>query len=256
MSTLITTRWSFEAFVRATGIGDPLVNDPCWEYDKEIRLAMSEEEKANCPCLGASIFRDCATIPGILSEDFYDVDAQAALAGVEPVKPINPTRIPSPTPIPSPSPFPSPTAYPTPTKLPTPAAGMDLDTYLEDVSDQNDGHYARRSFQLKIYQQKIKEIAGDWADDLSEQMELYAEESTNQFETYAGDMGVYGDELAEWEKDRQSAVGAAESILTAIYDDYGRTFHRSVLYRWAMLALLSFIIYIMILIFQKRKDVF
>jgi len=91
LSTIISTRWTFEAFVRSTGMGDPLINDPCWDLEKDSRLAMTEEQKAACPCLGASIFESCNTIPGILSGDFYDAPAQAALVQPEPIKPVSPT---------------------------------------------------------------------------------------------------------------------------------------------------------------------
>jgi hypothetical protein len=252
ISTIISTRWVWEAFVRSTGIGNPLNDDPCWELDKETRLTMTEEQKESCPCLGASIFNDCNTMPGILSEDFYDPPAQAALAQAEPLKPVEPTSIPSPTAIPSPTPLPSPTAYPTPTALPQ---GLDMQAYMDDVSEQKEDYFDDRIEQLDDYQQEIKDITGDWADEQSDQMEAYAEESKGQFETYADEMEYYGDELAEWEKERQSAIGAAESVLTTIYDNYGRAFKRSALYRWVILGIISFVEFILILFFIRRKDV-
>jgi hypothetical protein len=86
-------------------------------------------------------------------------------------------------------------------------------------------------------------------------MEVYAEESKQQFETYADEMEIYGDVLADWEKERGSAIGAAESLLTNIYDNYGRSFRNSVFYRWIILGIISFVEFILILIFIKRKDV-
>ncbi len=252
LSSIISTRWTFEAFVRSTGIGDPLINDSCWELDKDIRLAMTEEEKAACPCLGPSIFNSCNTIPGILSGDFYDAPAQAALAQPGPQKPVEPTSIPSPTAIPSPTPMPSPTAYPTPTQLPQ---GYDMQAYMEDVSEQKEEYFDDRIEQLNDYQEEIKDITNDWADQQSEQMEVYADESKGQFEVFADEMEIYGDELAAWEKERQSAIGAAESLLETIFKNYGRSFKGSVFGRWIIIGAICLAEFILILIFVQRKDV-
>jgi ABC-type multidrug transport system ATPase subunit len=256
ISAIISTRWTFEAFVRATGIGDPLVSDPCWGLDKDVRQAITEEGKKRCPCLGASIFENCGTVPGLLSEDFYDDDAKQALAQAGPVKPVEPTSIPSPTPIPSPTLFPSPTPYPTPTSLPPPTmtdAGMAA--YMSDVSAQQEEYFEERTYQQNTYVDIVKDINTDWVDDQSEQMEVFAEQSQDQYEIYAQQMETYGDDLANWQKNRQSAIGAAESILSTIYDNYGRTFRNTIFIRWIAQALIGFGFYILIIIFQRRKDV-
>ncbi len=252
LSTIISTRWTFEAFVRSTGIGDPIINDPCWDQEKEFRLSMTEEDKASCTCLGPNIFERCNTVPGILSGDFYDLPAQEALAQSGPVKPVEPTSIPSPTAIPSPTPFPSPTAFPTPTELPM---GYDMQAYMADVSEQKEEYFDDRIEQLDEYQQQIKDVTNDWADDQSNQMEVYAEESKKQFEVYANEMELYGDELADWEKERQSAIGAAESLLETIYRNYGRSFKGSEFGRWIIIGAICFAEFVLILFFVQRKDV-
>ena len=252
ISSFISTRWAFEGFVKSTGMGDPLVADNCWQLPREERQALEENEKAACLCLGPNIFVTCGTVPGILTEDFYDDEAKAALAQAGPSKPIEPTSLPSPTPIPSPTPMPSPTAYPTPTSLPR---SQDMQAYMDDTAQQQSDYFDGRIEQLDAYQQEIKDVTNDWADAQSDQMEVYADESQSQYEVYADDMEIYGDNLAEWEKERQSAIGAAESILTRIYDDYGRAFKGSVITRWVYNGTLCLIMYFMILFFQKRKDV-
>jgi ABC-type multidrug transport system ATPase subunit/pSer/pThr/pTyr-binding forkhead associated (FHA) protein len=254
ISTVVSTRWVFEAFVRSTGIGDPLVNDPCWELDKDTRLAMDEDEKTDCTCLGPNIFERCNGMPGILSADFYDEPAKAALAQVEPLKPVEPTSMPSPTPIPSPTPQPSPTPNPTPTDIPM-EYGADMQAYMDEVSQQKSDYFDERIAQLDDYQQQVKDVTSDWADAQSAQMEDYAGQSKTQFTTYADEMEVYGDDLASWEKERQSAIGAAESLLNTIYDNYGRSFKRSVAYRWVILGVISAVLFLLMLFFIKRKDV-
>ncbi|MEJ5202383.1 MAG: FHA domain-containing protein, partial [Anaerolineales bacterium] len=121
ISPLMSTRWGFEAFVNASGMGDMLVKDPCWSLSKEHRIKLSPTQKEACLCLGANIFKNCANFPGILSPDFYDEDAKIALSQGEPQKPPQPTRYPSPTPRHTPTQYPTPTLLPTPTFLPTPS---------------------------------------------------------------------------------------------------------------------------------------
>ena len=70
----------------------------------------------------------------------------------------------------------------------------------------------------------------DYKDDVNVQVDAFVEEETGkyeaysenafvQFEDFADEMREYGDVRAEWEKDRQEAIGAAEAILSMIYDD-------------------------------------
>ena len=130
-----------------------------------------------------------------------------------------------------------------------------MQAYMDDTAQQQSDYFDQRIEQLDAYQQEIKDVTNDWADAQSDQMEVYADESQSQYEVYADDMEIYGDNLADWEKERQSAIGAAESILTRIYDDYGRAFKGSVITRWIYNGTLCLVMYFMILFFQKRKDV-
>jgi hypothetical protein len=50
------------------------------------------------------------------------------------------------------------------------------------------------------------------------------------------------------------AIASAEAILGVIYDDYGRSFSGSLLLRWIGNLLIAFVYFVLILIFQKRKD--
>ena len=86
-------------------------------------------------------------------------------------------------------------------------------------------------------------------------MQTYADDSRNQYQVFADDMELYGDKLAEWEKERQSAIGAAESLLNSIYDNYGRSFRHTALYRWTIMGVICMIQLGGILFFVRRKDV-
>lgn len=240
ISYLISSRWSFEAFVRASGVFDPLIQDRCWmDLTKEQRQSLTDEQKEQCRCLGPRLFDldRCGTIPGIQSPDFYDNAAKAALAQIEPVKPGKPTEIPSPTPLPTP------TAYPTPTEIPL-ADYPDQEDFRDAVRDQADEYSDERSDQFESFRERMKTQGDDFAED-----------SRMQFEDYGDDMEVYGEQKTDWKKERESAVAAAESILSTIYDDYGRAFKGEVAARWVVLSVQGLVMFMLILYFQKRKDV-
>jgi hypothetical protein len=113
----------FEAFIRTTGLGDPLAADACWSMPKEERQNLTEDQKRTCTCMGPNIFTRCASFPGILSEDFFDAEAKLALSQPRPIEPLQPT------------------AYPSPTPLPTPANPQDLPAYIDAMQAQGE-HYA------------------------------------------------------------------------------------------------------------------
>ena len=252
ISYLVNTRWSFEAFVRGTNVFDPLIKDPCWALTKDERLALTDDQKDNCQCMGANIFKNCADIPGIQSKDYYDDVAKAALDKPEPIKPVSPTKIPSPTPLASPTSVPSPTPYPTPTPIPMTA---NLNRYQELSQEQNEEYSDEREDQFDDFRQAMEDQRTDYADAQKEQLDNYAETSSGQFEDFADEMDLYGDEISSWQKDRESAVAAGESILSNTYDDYGRAFKGRVVDRWLILIIQCFVMFGMILWFQKRKDV-
>jgi hypothetical protein len=222
LSYLTISRWSFEAFVRASSVFEPLMKDPCWTtLTKDQRLALTDKQKEQCMCLGASLFNEenCGKIPGIKSPDFYDEASQRALGEPEPYKPIKPTAIPSPTSLPTPTP------YPTPTEIPRVSEeGKPVPDYFDLVRDQNQEYSDDRSDQFEEFRLAMKEQASDFAD-----------ESRKQFEDYGDEMEVYGNRKAEWEKERESAIASAESTLNIIYDDYGRAFRGEVTSRWFIL---------------------
>jgi len=104
ISAITSTRWAFDSLVRITGIGEDVINDPCWQLPKGERDNLSQEDKdrLGCRCMGKQMFSQCY-FPGIRSPDFYSAQTQAQLSAPEPVKP------------PTPTPFPTFTPYPTPT---------------------------------------------------------------------------------------------------------------------------------------------
>jgi ABC-type multidrug transport system ATPase subunit len=222
ISAIMSTRWAFDALVRNTGIGEDVINDPCWQLDKAQRDELSQEDKdaLGCRCMGKQMFTACY-FPGIRSSDFYSAQTQAQLTAAEPVKP------------PTPTPYPTFTPYPTPKPLPTP--GM--------FDDQQ--AYAKKREQQGADYQKKREAQGEEYRDLTEA----------QFEEYQDSMESYGEDLRGWQSDREKAVRGAEGMIEAIYKQYKPALEGDVEKSWLALGLISGVVLILIVIFQKRKDV-
>jgi ABC-type multidrug transport system ATPase subunit len=238
ISVFMPTRWGFESFVSISGIGDQLSEDPCWNLEEEDRKHLEDELKEACPCMGESIFTDCTDFPGILSPDFFDEVAMAALVAPEPEEPGQPTPYPSPTALPTP------TRFPSPTPNPTPENPQDMGGYMDLQNDQG-----------LEYQDRIMDQMEGYRVDSQEQGDAYSEARTMQGDDYADSMSAYGDERAEWQESRQKAISSAEGMLESIYDNYNRAFTGSLIGRWAIMVMMLFVFIFIVLVAQKRKDV-
>jgi hypothetical protein len=292
----IATRWTFEAFVSSTGMGDKLVMDPCWNQPKDQRTAMTSTKKESCFCMGPNIFINCASFPGIQSPDFYDEAAKVSLAQGEPLRPVEPTRLPSPTPLATPTQIATPTLFPTPTPINTPTRlpypvlqpevlGTDAANSGRSIEEEaaRDAHYQANQYKLNTekqmdeyrqtreaqftdykgnvivqfdeYQNVVKTQIADSIDKETNSLEGYANNVEGQYRDYETDMRAYGDTITDWERNRQEAIGAAETILGIVWNDYNVTFKGVVVTRWIYNLIIAFIEFILILILQKRKDV-
>ncbi len=222
ISAVTSTRWSFDSLVRISGIGEDVISDPCWQLPKNQRDDLSQEDKdrLGCQCMGKQMFTSCY-FPGLLSPDFYSNETQAQLDAQEPGKPLTPT------------PFPTPTPYPTPKPLPTPGL----------FDDQNE--YARKREQQGQDYQKRREQQGEEYRELTEQ----------QFEGYQNQMEAYGEDLRTWQSDREKAVRGAEGMINGIYEQYGPAMEGDVEKGWLALSTISVVLLVLIVVFQKRKDV-
>ncbi len=222
ISSAMSTRWAFEALVRITGMGDDVVNDPCWQLPKEQRDDLTQDDKdaLGCQCMGRQMFEQCY-FPGILSPDFYNAEVQSQLVAPEPVKP------------PTPTPYPTLTPYPTPKPLPTP--GM--------LDDQ--GAYAQKREQQGQEYQKKRE----------EQGEEYRKLTEAQFSAYQDEMEAYGEDLRAWQSDREKAVRGAEGMIEGVYKQYKPAMEGDVEQSWLALGIISAVVLALTMVFQKRKDV-
>lgn len=256
ISFVMPTRWSFEAFLRITGVGEQLNEDPCWtSFPKSDRLKLPEELKDDCPCMGVSIFTDCADFPGILSEDFYDANVQAVITDPEPIEPEQLTPFPYPTAYPSPTALPTPTLLPSLTPYPTPSDPTEMNTYMDQRQEQGNEYQDSILGQFDGYREESKAQGVEYSDVRTEQGDEYAERREVQGDEYADAMTVYGDERAEWQESREKAINSAEAVLGSIYDNFQQAFRGSVVGRWTIMVAIMIVLMVAVLVFQKRKDV-
>jgi ABC transport system ATP-binding/permease protein len=256
ISPIISTRWTSEAFVKLTGIGDVLAGDPCWQMSLEERRALTKEEKENCPCMGASIFEECASIPGIQSPDYYTGQAQAALIDPRPVQPLEPELIwITPTFRATPTQVGTPTFYPTPTPIPLETLDdINLIEYQMTRQAQFSEYQGSMEEQLQVYQTTAQSQVSSYFEDEKDAMTQYQQDGVAEYENYIDGLDAFGDDLVQWETSRQEAIGAAEAILWQIYQDYGQTFRNSIISRWAALIFIILLQFVVTLIIQRRKE--
>jgi hypothetical protein len=250
VSYVVSTRWAFEAAVNITGFGEPLVDDPCWddlekdgdegEMGWNDYLNLSDEEKidAGCLCMGSRIFTGpCEDFPGILNDDYYTGDAQAALAQGEPTQPEQPTPYPTFTPLPTTTP------YPTMTPLPTPANPADFGAYMDDMEAQGDEY------------QDLRQAQGDEYQDLRQaQGDVYRDLRGEQGDEHEDAMEAYADDRSDWQRDREQAIAGAEGMLKSIFESYGHAFQGNYVSRWINMSLIMVGLLGLIVAFQRRKD--
>lgn len=223
ISVIASSRWAFEASVRITGIGDDIINDPCWQLPKEQwdSLTQDDKDRLGCRCMGKQIFTDCY-FPGIRNPEFYNPEAQAALSAPKPAEP------------PTFTPYPTLTPYPTFTPIPKPAGLFaDMESYQNKLRQQGEQY------------EKLRQAQG----------QEYEEIRNAQGEEYRRVSLDYGEELREWEADREKAVRGAEGKIKAIYENFERAFRGTVESRWLAMIGLAAVFFVLAVIFQKRKDV-
>ncbi|MBS1249951.1 MAG: hypothetical protein MAG431_01540 [Chloroflexi bacterium] len=255
ISMVMTSRWLWEGFIKATHMGDKIMEDPCLGFPNEDRNYLSDELKADCPCMGESIFEDCNDFPGILSTDFYDDIAKEKLAMDEPAEPSQPTAYPYPTALPSLTPIFTPTPLPSLTPLPTPADPREMDAYLDDQRAQGEEQQDSSMEQFEAYRLESQDQGQEYADLMDAQGDEYADMRQEQGDAYQESIQDYGDERADWVKNREKAINSAETLLSSMYDDYGYVFDGTIYKRWMVLGVIMVGYVIIMVIFQKRKDV-
>jgi hypothetical protein len=240
LSVAMSTRWGFESLVNVTDMGRDVAQDTCWrDFTAQERDGLTEDQKRKfgCQCMGAGLFEACR-FPGLLSPESYNDDIRRALNEAAPDEPLEPTPYPTLTPPPSPTP------RPTPTPPPPPGSLGDQNTYRALVEKQQ-----------RDYGEVLKQQDQEYAAARQAQGIEYAKLRGKQADDYRDKMRVYGDQRTEWEKKRGKAIAIAEGKIKAIMDNYGRTFQGGLVERWAAMAGIMAVVFVLLMVFQKRKDV-
>jgi ABC-type multidrug transport system ATPase subunit/pSer/pThr/pTyr-binding forkhead associated (FHA) protein len=256
ISAITSTRWAFDGLVRISGIGEDVINDPCWQLPDNERndLAQDDKDALDCRCMGIQMFEMCY-FPGIQNPDFYDEETKQQLEEEEPDKPPTPTPYATLTPYPTLTPHPTLTPYPTLTPPAAPSSPADQPAYQDILKEQGEEYRDLRQAQGDEYQ-KLREDQGDVYTILRKaQGDDYQELREGQGEEFQDQSEAWGEDLRDWESEREKAVQGAEGLIESIYGDYQPAFEANVALSWLALTVISVVVLGLTLAFQKRKDV-
>jgi hypothetical protein len=101
----------------------------------------------------------------------------------------------------------------------------------------------------------MQDQGGEYQALREEQGDEYQDIRQAQGDEFEAEMEVYSDEFADWKQSRDQAIGSAEGLLAAIFEGYGSTFRGHYAGRWLSLLIISGVTTVLIVVFQKRKDV-
>jgi ABC transport system ATP-binding/permease protein len=227
MSSLATTRWSYEGLMGIVGIGSDVARDQCWQLPKQLRDELTLEDKTNfnCPCMGLNMFdKNNCNFPGIGT--FY-VDELSQPA------PTNTATLPE-----SPA---------EPVLPPAPDPPQDTSNQVQVVEYLNS---------LKKYQEDVTKIQ----DDYRHQMSIYQSLVT----IYQNNMITYQEKLASYTVARVTAVSSAEGVIDSVINRWSwafvdkrdpNTFYPWLYQVWSAQIILVVVYFIIILVLVKSKDV-
>jgi ABC-type multidrug transport system ATPase subunit len=221
-----STSWAFEAIMAATGVGSDVDADPCWDLAEESRAGLSLDEKAEfCRCMGENVMREeSCYFPGL--GVFYDpvIDepppVEPAELGEAPPEPVIPTAPPEPE---------------------NRSDKIAMAAYFQTLSE---------------YQDEVTAIQNEY----KAQVEAHKAEAKIQ----QAKMISYQEDKFEWEVKRDAVILPAENLI-----EISMTFYESVYVdkedeaeywsriftAWIAQLIIITILFVLIIILQKRKDV-
>ena len=227
VSAPTSTRWAFEALMGISGPGSDIAADICWALPPDVRAAMTIENKLayGCRCMGLNMLREeSCNYPGLA--EFYN----PAIDQPPPVEP---------------APLGSPPAEPVIPERPVQPA------------DQSDNVAMADFFvQLQAWETQATAIQ----EDYKKQIEAYQA----QADVYKSEAIAYQQELIEWQIAQASAVTAAEGVVETFKTGFGWTYvdkengpayWGKILFTWLVQSAIIIILFMAILVLQKRKDV-
>jgi ABC-type multidrug transport system ATPase subunit len=226
VSAPMSTRWAFQAFMGTVGVGSDVAADPCWTLglEEQALLTLDDKEARGCKCLGLNALRqESCNFPG--AGKFYHESIDVP----PPDEPPPPPDKPDDPEIPDPPPEP------------------------EDQSDTV--AVAEYLEQLRVYQDNVEEIRTN---------------AQGEFAAYEAEIGIYQaqvvsyqEELVNWQIIREGAVLPAEGLIGTFDNDFRwvfvdknnpEKFWPFIYKTWMAQGIIIGVLFVLILIFQKRKD--
>ncbi len=220
------TRWGFQALVGIAGIGSSVSADACWLLPEEQRALLTAEDKqANCRCMGVNLLdQESCNFPGL--GGFYN----PAIDQPPPEEP---------------------------PPLSEKPAEPELPPQPEDPGDEADA-VARAEYATAI-QAWLEEV-----QQIQEQSKAEFAAYEAEAQVYQAQMVDYQANLVNWQIARAAAVEPAEGLIGSVRKDFGWTFvnkddagafGRMLASTWSAQLIISGILFGLILVLQKRKDV-
>jgi pSer/pThr/pTyr-binding forkhead associated (FHA) protein/ABC-type multidrug transport system ATPase subunit len=227
VSSVASSRWTFQAAIAISGMGSDVAADVCWvDMTADQRKALTRTQKdSQCKCMGVNAVRQgSCNFPGL--GQYYDPAIDAAA----PVKPTDPGAQPQ-SPV-----FPDAPAKPANQNDP-----QAMQAYLKALDD---------------YNAQATKLRNKFNDDLK----AYGAKT----DTYKTAIEDYQKKLADYESARATAIGSAESVIRRFYDDYGWTFVNqkdqsvylgTLLRTWAAQLTIISVFFAATVIAQKSRDI-
>lgn len=233
----ISTRWAFQAFMAATGPGSDVAADACWVVltEDEQKALTLEQKNEQCNCMGVNALNeDSCGHPGlgVFYDPIIDTPQPQSLDEQPPEKPVEPIE-------------------------------PEIPPQPEEPEDQSDlvaqGEYREA---IQAWQEEATQIQ----DSYRAEVEVYRAE----LQVFEAEVGAYQDRFAtrerervEWQIAQEASILPAESIIRQFYGGFGWTFvdqnnpdvYPSTIYRtWVAQAIIIAVLLGLILVAQKRKD--
>jgi len=227
VSAPTSTRWAFEALMSISGAGSDVDADVCWDLPEDVRKAMTIEDKLDygCTCMGVKMFEpDSCDYPGL--GFFYNPE----IAKPPPVEP-EPLGEPPPEPI--------------------------LPERPVEPTDQSDTVAMADFFNaLKVWEVQATQIQ----EEFKQEIETYQAQAA----VYKTEVIAYQTELINWQIAQAAAVTPAEAVIDQFYKSFdwihvnkndSVTYWAKIIKTWVVQSSIIVILFLAILVLQKRKDV-
>jgi hypothetical protein len=227
ISAPMSTRWAFQAFMGTVGVGSDVAADPCWTLglEEQALLTLDDKEARGCKCLGLNALRqESCNFPG--AGRFYN----EAIDQPPPSEPPPPPDRPADPDVPDP-----------PVEPEDQSDTVAVADYLEELREYQDEVTLIRS-------NSEAEFAGYEAE----------------LEIYQAQVISYQEGLVNWQIVREAAALPAEGMIGTFNNDFRWTFVDKnnpgkfwpFIYKtWIAQGIIIGVLFFLILILQKRKDI-